>query len=60
MSLDKGIRHGKEHRKPYYHAGRYDKTCRPHGGCPYCLRAKIWRWLKRLPPEDVDDNLEST
>lgn len=36
MSLEKGIRHGKEHRKPYYKSGRFDPTCRPNGGCPYC------------------------
>ena len=36
MSLDKGIEHGKEHRKPYYKSGKHDKTCRPGGGCPYC------------------------
>ena len=36
MSLEKGIQHGKEHRKPYYKSGRYDPTCRPNGGCPYC------------------------
>lgn len=34
--LDKAIQHGKEKRKPYYRSGRFDRTCRPHGGCPYC------------------------
>lgn len=36
MSLDKGIAHGKELRKPYYKSGKFDPTCRPGGGCPYC------------------------
>ncbi len=36
MSLEKGIQHGKEHRKPYYKSGRFDPTCRPNGGCSYC------------------------
>lgn len=36
MSLEKGIEHGKEHRKPYRGAGRFDRTCRNHGSCPYC------------------------
>ena len=36
MSLDKSIQHGKEHRKPYYKSGKFDPTCRPNGGCPYC------------------------
>ena len=36
MSLDAAIAHGKEHRQPYRRAGKYDRTCRPGGGCPYC------------------------
>ena len=36
MSLDKGIEHGKEHRRPYRKADRWDRSCRPHGGCGYC------------------------
>lgn len=49
MSLDKAIRSGKEHRKGYAERGkpgRYDPTCRPHGGgsgrpCPYCERSRL-------------------
>ena len=36
MSLDKAIKYGKEKRKPYHKAQAIDKTCRNHGGCPYC------------------------
>jgi hypothetical protein len=36
MSMDKAIESGKEHRKPYHGAKAVDKTCRNHGGCPYC------------------------
>ncbi len=36
MSLDRAIRAGKEHRGPYYRGGRFDRTCRPGGSCPYC------------------------
>ena len=36
MSLDKAIKHGKEHRKPYRGSKAFDKSCRNHGGCPYC------------------------
>lgn len=31
MSLDKGIKHKKEHRKPYYGAKAVDPACRNHG-----------------------------
>lgn len=36
MSLDKAIKHGKEHRKPYRGSRRFDRTCRNHGACPWC------------------------
>ena len=35
--LDKAIKHGKEHRKPYTGAKSFDRTCRNHGSCRYCL-----------------------
>ena len=36
MSLNKSIEHNKEHRKPYYGSKNFDRTCRNHGGCPWC------------------------
>lgn len=36
MSLDKAIKHGKEHRRQYRGAKAVDKTCRNHGSCPWC------------------------
>lgn len=41
MSLDKAIEHGKEKRKPFYRSGKYDKTCRCHGSCPWCLSNRL-------------------
>ena len=38
MALDKAIAHGKEHRKQYRKSKAIDKSCRNHGGCPYCER----------------------
>ena len=43
MSLDKGILHNKEHRKPYYGSKAIDKTCRNHGGCDWCLENRMYR-----------------
>lgn len=56
MSLDKGIKHGKEHRKGYAERGkpgRTDPTCRPHGGghkwaCGYCEGNRLFRHLRRV------------
>lgn len=36
MSLCKAIYYGKEHRKEYRGAKRFDSTCRNHGSCSYC------------------------
>lgn len=54
MSLDKAIKHGKEKRKGYAERGkpgRYDTTCRPHGGgsgrpCTYCERNRLFARTK--------------
>ncbi|HJV95155.1 MAG TPA: hypothetical protein VJ608_03925 [Albitalea sp.] len=40
MSLDKAIEHGKEHRIQYRGSKRFDRTCRNHGSCKYCERAR--------------------
>lgn len=36
MALNKAIKYGKEHRKPYKGAKAVCKSCRNHGGCPWC------------------------
>lgn len=36
MSLQKAIKHGKEHSKPYTDSKAFDKSCRNHGGCDFC------------------------
>ena len=37
MSLDKGIKHGKEKRKQYYGSKAIDKSCRNHGSDDWAL-----------------------
>lgn len=57
MSLDKGIEHGKEKRKPYYGTGRFDPTCRPHGDCPWCEGNREHKKKKQKPiieDEEID------
>lgn len=41
--LDKAIKHGKEHRKPYKGAKSFDRSCRNHGSCTYCLNNRTCR-----------------
>ena len=41
MSLDKAIKHGKEHRKPYRGAKAVSKSSRNHGGSSYALSDRL-------------------
>lgn len=51
MALDKAIKYGKEHRKPYRGAKALDPQCRNHGGCPWCARATKYK-RERQTKED--------
>lgn len=46
MSMDKAIEYGKEHRKKYRGAKAIDKSCRNHGGCPWCEGNRKYKYLK--------------
>ena len=62
MSLDQGINHKKEHRKQYRGAKAVDKTCRNHGGCPWCEENRMYSKRRRetgmeeREREDWDDD----
>ena len=36
MALNKAIKSGKEHRKMYSGSKAICRSCRNHGGCPWC------------------------
>lgn len=46
MSLDKAIEYGKEYREQYHGSKSFDRTCRNHGGCPWCEENRKIRQLK--------------
>lgn len=48
MSLDKTIKSGKEHRKPYRKSKVFDGTCRNHGSCEYCKNNRLYSARKAL------------
>lgn len=48
MSLNKAIKSGKEHRKPYRGAKAVDKQCRNHGSCPGCFNNRVFRERKYM------------
>ena len=56
MSLDKGIEHGKEKRKEYKGTKAFDKTCRNHGSCPWCLENRLHKNAKRQ--EGMNDQIK--
>ena len=60
--LHKAIASGKEHRieygtknQPYCKA--VDKTCRNHGGCPYCEGNRTFNDRKRREKLDYESNI---
>ena len=52
MTLDKAINHKKEHRKQYHGSKAVDKSCRNHGGCPYCEENRRHKNDKRKEAQD--------
>ena len=51
MALDKAIAHGKEHRHPYHGSKVIDRTCRNHGGCPWCEENRKYKFRDKHPLE---------
>jgi hypothetical protein len=48
MSFDKNYPRRKDRRKPYIRRGAADRSCRPHGGCPWCLENRMHGYKKRI------------
>jgi hypothetical protein len=61
MSLDKAVKHGKDHRRPFQGSARFDRSCRVGGSCEWCRRNRtvgFRRLLQRDPSTsgtDVDE-----
>lgn len=57
MSLSKAIASGKEHRKEYRGGKAVDKTCRNHGGCPWCEGNRINKYknLDKISKKELQD-----
>ena len=47
MTLDKAIKSGKEHRKPYRGGKAIAKTCRNHGSCSWCKGNRKYKYIKK-------------
>ena len=59
--LNKSIEHGKEHRKPYRGAARFDWSCRCNGGCDYCESSRKYTTYRDFEKTEqmVREQLES-
>ncbi len=44
--MNKAIESGQEHRKPYRGGKAIAKSCRNHGGCPWCEENRKYKYLK--------------
>ena len=55
MALDKAIKSGKEHRKPYRGSKAIDATCRNHGGCPWCEENRKHKFRDKQKDDTWDD-----
>ncbi len=53
MSMDKGITHHKEYRKPYYGAKAVSKACRNHGSCGWCRNNRLYQARKEATRTDL-------
>ena len=49
MSFDNNWPKRKDHRKPYYRAKVWDRTCRNHGSCGYCTGSRLHSSKRREP-----------
>lgn len=72
MSLDKSIKHGKERRKSYTGSKVFDRTCRNHGSCMWCMKNRFHKYdripamlisyevLKNVKNADVSELVDDT
>jgi hypothetical protein len=57
MSLEKGIKHKKEWRKPFRGSKRFDSTCRNHGSCGYCEGNRTFFDKKKRYSAQIDEKI---
>lgn len=56
MSFDKKYLNRKDKHQQYRHSGKHNRTCRPHGGCPYCERNRLHNSLTKIKTADEKIN----
>ena len=56
MSFDNRYPNRKDWRRPYTKSKRFDRSCRCHGGCPWCERNRKYTDIKRRQHANDDLN----
>ena len=56
MGFDNHHPNRKDRRKPYRRSGRFDRSCRPGGSCPWCIRNRRINELRELDRAAVRDD----
>lgn len=56
LVISKDYRHGKYSKRKYYRSQRFDKACRPNGGCPYCESGRKHKDKRHEPLEEKDND----
>ena len=54
MSFDKEYPNRKDHRKKYYNAKSFDRSCRNHGSCAHCISSRLHKHSRKNPVVDQD------
>jgi hypothetical protein len=60
MSLEKAIKSGKEHRKPYYGSAAFDGACRPGKACGCCRGNRFYAIKKALIKAEYNEQENET
>lgn len=58
MSLDKAIKYGKEHRKPYHGGKAFARSCCNHGSCPFCTGNRLHKFRDKHP-QTMEDAIDA-
>jgi hypothetical protein len=54
MAFDNAHPGRKDKRAPYYRSKRFDRSCRPHGGCPWCRGNRLFNARRRAEAASID------
>jgi hypothetical protein len=53
MSFDKHYPNRKDWRRPYRGSKAFDRSCRPHGSCPYCRKGRQHKYRIWVEPAQL-------